>query len=57
MHLTTYRGTLVTHQKANLSQWGEVWFNDKAVTTIFGYAEMVDQYQITYNSEKGNAFV
>lgn len=57
MHLATNGGTLVTNQKADLPQWGEVWFNDKAITNIFSYAEMADRYRITYDSDKDDAFV
>ena len=56
MYLTTNGGTLVTRQKADLPQWGEVWFNDKAVTNIFSYAEMADRYRIKYDSEEDDAF-
>ena len=43
--------------KADLPQWVEVWFNDKAITNIFSYAKMADRYMITYESEKEDAFI
>ena len=52
MQLKTNGGTLVTTQKADLPQWGEVWYNENAITNIFSYAEMADKYRITYDSER-----
>jgi hypothetical protein len=57
MQLATNGGTLVTTQKADLPQWGVVWYNEKAITNIFSYAEMADKYRITYDSDKEDAFV
>jgi hypothetical protein len=57
MYLETNGGTLVTTKKADLPQWGEVWYNDRAITNIFSYAEMSDKYRITYDSGKEDAFV
>ena len=48
---------MVTNMKTDLAQWGEVWFNEKAITNIFSYAEMADRYRITYDSEKEDAFL
>ena len=57
MHLATNGGSMVTNMKADLPEWGEVWFNEKAITNIFSYAEMADRYRITYDSEKEDAFI
>ena len=57
MYLSTNGGLLVTKHKADLPQWGEVWFNENAITNIFSYAEMADRYRITYDSKKDDAFV
>ncbi|KAI2501792.1 Reverse transcriptase (RNA-dependent DNA polymerase) [Fragilaria crotonensis] len=57
MHLSTNGGVLVTNKKADLPQWGEVWFNESAITNIISYAEMADRYRITYDSGKEDAFV
>jgi hypothetical protein len=35
MHLATNGGSMVTKVKADLPQWGQVWFNDKAITNIY----------------------
>jgi hypothetical protein len=57
MKLATNGGILETTMKADLPQWGEVWFNPKAITNIFSYAEMADKYRITYDSSSQDAFV
>lgn len=57
MHLSTNGGILVTNQKADLPQWGEVWFNESAITNIISYAEMADRYRIIYDSGKEDAFI
>ena len=57
MQLATNGGSLVTSQKADLPEWGEVWYNEKAITNIFSYAEMSDRYRITYDSNKADEFV
>ena len=57
MHLATNGGSMVTNMKADLPQWGEVWFNENVITNIFSYAEMADRYRITYHSEKEDAFI
>ena len=57
MHLPTNGGVLVTKQKTDLPQWGEVWFNNHAITNIISYAEMADRYRNTYDSGKEDAFI
>jgi hypothetical protein len=57
MHLSTNGGVLVTSNKADLPQWGEVWFNNSAITNIISYAEMADRFRITYDSGKEDAFI
>ena len=57
MHLSTNGGVLVTSKKADLPQWGELWFNESAITNIISYAEMADRYRITYDSGKEDAFI
>jgi hypothetical protein len=57
MTLDTNGGSITTTKKANLPQWGEVWFNEEAIPNIFSYAEMANRYRITYVSKEENAFV
>ena len=47
----------MTTHKADLPQWGEVCFNELAITNIISYAEMADRYRITYDSGKEDAFI
>ncbi len=57
MKLSTNGGVLETNRKAGLPEWGEVWFNPKAITNIFSRAEMADRYRMTYDSENQDAFI
>ena len=57
MHLATNSGSMVTYMKADIPKWGEVWFNEKAITSIFSYAEMEDRYRISYDPKKKIAFI
>ena len=57
MYLETNGGVLITTQKAILKDWGEVWFNERAITNIFSYADMAKRYRITYDSKHKDAFV
>ena len=57
MHLAINGGSMVIYMKADLPQWGEVWFHNKAISKIFSYAKMADRYRITCDSEKDDAFI
>jgi hypothetical protein len=54
--LVTDAGILRTTQKATIPGWGEAWFNPRAITNIFCYAEMAKHHRITYNLDKEDAF-
>jgi hypothetical protein len=56
LHLSTNGGVLVSNLKANIPGWGVAWFNPKAVTNIFSFAEMKDRYKIDYSNEE-DAFI
>ena len=47
MRLSTNGGILETTLKADLPNWGEVWYNPKAITNIFSFAEMRDRHPVT----------
>jgi hypothetical protein len=49
MILKTNGGDLVTNLKADVVDFGEVWYNPNSVTNIFSMAEMESKYKITYN--------
>ncbi|KAL7571234.1 hypothetical protein ACA910_008892 [Epithemia clementina (nom. ined.)] len=58
MDLSTNAGTLNVRHKATVPGFGLVWFDDRAITNIFSFAEMEDKYRITYEDHKGKkAFV
>jgi hypothetical protein len=57
LDLVTNAGILRTNQKATVPGWGEVWFNNQAITNIFSYAEMAQRHRITYDSDTEDAFI
>ena len=38
-------------------EFGTVWFQEDAIANIIGFGDLVDQYQITYDSAKDDAFL
>ena len=52
MILKTNGGDLVTDMKAMIKDFGEGWFNPKAVSNIFSMAEMQDKNKISYAQGK-----
>ena len=56
MEIFTNAGKLKTTQKAYVKEWGDVWYNPKAITNIFSYAEMVARFRVTYDSDTEDAF-
>jgi hypothetical protein len=48
----------VTKKKADVPEWGEVWYNAKAITNIFSFAKMSGRYnKTTYDLDKGDVFL
>ncbi len=45
------------YMKADVPGLGEVWFDPNCMTNIFSYAQKVDQYPITYDNQKEDAFI
>jgi hypothetical protein len=56
LEVSTNGGKLFTNQKATVPNYGEVWYNPKAVTNIFSLSEMEKKHRITYDSTKEKAF-
>ena len=52
LELATNGGDLRTNKRANVPGYGEVWYDEKAITNIFSFAEMEDKHRITYDSFK-----
>jgi hypothetical protein len=57
LSLSTNGGILHTSQKGTVPKFGPVWYNEKAITNIFSFAEMEDKYRVTYDSDKEKAFI
>jgi len=54
----TNGGSFEVRQRADLPDFGTVWFDSNSITNIFSHAEMSDKYHITYNNhEKGHGDV
>ena len=45
------------NQQTTVPEFGTVWFQEDAITNIFGFGDLVDQDQITYDSAKEDAFL
>jgi hypothetical protein len=58
LDLETNGGTLTTNKEATVPGfWKKVWFDKDAITNIFAFHEMVQQYPVTYDSKKEDAFI
>jgi hypothetical protein len=55
--LSTNGGELHTNKRAMVPGYGEVWFDNKAITNNFSFALMEDKYKITYDTSKEKAFI
>jgi hypothetical protein len=53
----TNGGEIRTKFKATVPEFGEVWYNPKAITNIFSFADMENLYKITYDTSAEKAFV
>ena len=54
--LATNAGTKQNNMKAHVQGHGDVWFDQDAIVNIFSFANMKKKYQITYDSDKEDAF-
>ena len=57
MIITTNAGDLVSTKKAIVPGYGEVWYNEKAITNILSQGELTDRYRVTLDSSIENATV
>ena len=55
MHTNT--GSKDSNQQATVPGLGNVLFHEDAIANIFGFGDLVSKYRITYDSEKGDAFL
>ena len=54
MELQTNGGYLISDKKCTVPYFGEVWYNEKAVTNVLSLALVKRQYRIAYDSESAN---
>ena len=57
LSLATNAGVLKTREVATVPTYGEVWFNEKAITNIFSLAKMAEKYKVEFDSTKEDAFI
>src|SRR5210317_1615600 len=48
--MNTNTGSKLIDEKGTVIGFGNVWYNEKLLGNIFGFAHTVDKYRITYNS-------
>ena len=49
-------GNLITHKKAYVENYGEVWFNERAITNIMFLKNVKDKFRVTYDSDRDGTF-
>ena len=57
LKMCTDAGSQESNQQATVSRFGTVWFHKNSFANMFGFGELVDQYQITYDSDKEDTFL
>ena len=57
LKMHTNAGSKLSNQQATVPAFGTVWFQEDAIANIFGFGDLVDQYQITYDSAKEDTFL
>ena len=44
-------------KKASVSNFGKVWFDDRAIANIFGMVDLKKKFRVTFDSAKEDAFL
>ena len=57
LELVTNTGTMLNKKKADVPEFGTVWFDDRAIANIFGLCDLKKKYRVTYDSEIEDAFI
>ena len=55
--MNTNAGRKILDEQGSVIGFGKVWFDEKQLTNIFGFAAMTDRYRIKYNSNIEDAFL
>ena len=50
-------GSITTNQKAHVCNYGDVWFDKRAITNILFLKNVQESYRVTYDSTFNLAFV
>ena len=50
-------GDLSTKKQATIPNYGDVWYDNSAMTNVFSLAAMEDKHQVTYDSAIKSAFI
>jgi len=55
--LATNAGSLTTNLKATIPEYGEVWYDPKAMTNALSLANMTDKHHVPFHAMNDNALV
>ena len=50
-------GVKENNKKANVPEFGDVWFDQEAIANIFGFADVKKKHRIAHDSNKEDAFL
>lgn len=56
MEMSTNAGLQVTMHKANVLDYGEIWYDSNAISNIFSLQKMAKHHRVTYDSWQEDAF-
>ena len=49
-------GSITTNTKAFVKNYGEVWFDTRAITNILSLKNVKNKYRVTYDSKSDDVF-
>ena len=56
MQVIVNSGSITTNRQGNLKDYGDVWFDERAITNILCLKNMKNKYRVTYDSAKNGTF-
>ena len=57
LEMATNGGTTMSHKVGHVPGFGQVWYNEKAIATIFGLSDLKNKQIVTYDLTKEDAFL
>jgi hypothetical protein len=57
LSLATNTGVKQSNCEANVQGFGKVFYDEDPITNIFGFSDLKEKHQITYDSDKEGAFL